>query len=728
MNEPELAPPPAAATTNPIDADIASIEDEGARHRIAAAFERLRDQAEYGLVFEKHRPESVVLHGHSIVEDGYSTLRNTPSPRHSFRVLGIDADTARLVPVDEQFRPSGDETEAPLVDLVPIVKFGTPIFPGLMPTGEVLRGGDKPFHTVINGENFHALETLLYAYEGQVDCIYLDPPYNTGAKDWKYNNDYVEGDDRYRHSKWLSFIDKRLRLAKRLLNPDCSTLIITIDEKEYLRLGLVIEDVFKGERIQMVSTLINPASVARAGGFGRSDEYIFFVMVGGSAPQRVPLSREWVSAKGRTHTGSVRWDLLRRSGPGASRKDSPGCFYPIYVDPDGSRLAGVGESLPVGTSNPEQIEGLVAVLPIRKDGSEGRWQWTPTTIRSRIDQGRVRITGSAKKGFVVSILKDGEYAKVLNGEFAVIGSAADGSILVADGDAETVLAVPSSQWRISSHDATQYGSRLLGESFLPGRKFPFPKSLYAVEDALRFFVSGKSDALVIDFFAGSGTTAHAVMRLNKQDEGRRRSIMVTNNEVSAEEQKALRSKGFFPGDTDWEQLGICEHITKPRIAAAISGLTPDHEPVKGDYKFTDEFPMADGFEENARFFDLVYLDPDVVEAKEAFGQIAHLLWLMAGAEGSVIQKEHRSGWSVPNDAVYGILFRNKGRAGMADELKRRETAGRVLRHIFIVADSADEFIRSAEELGIDPERSTRLYRDYLKNFRTNVTDTQGAAQ
>lgn len=714
-----------AATANPIDADIASIEDEGARRRITAAFERLRDQAEYGLVFEKHRPESVVLHGHSIVEDGYATLRGDPSPRHSFRVLGVDGDSARLMPVDEKFRPNGDTTIALSTDLAPIVKFGTPIFPGLVPTGEVLRGGDKPFHVVINGENFHALETLLYAYEGQVDCIYIDPPYNTGAKDWKYNNDYVEGDDRYQHSKWLSFIDKRLRLAKRLLNPNCSTLIVTIDEKEYLRLGLVIEDVFRGTRIQMVSTLINPASVARAGGFGRSDEYIFFVMVGGSAPQRVPLPREWVSAKGRTHTGSVRWDLLRRSGPGASRKDSPGCFYPIYVDPDGPRVAQVGEPLPPGLSDPDQIEGLVPVLPIRKDGSEGRWQWTPTTLRSRLGQGRVRITGSDKKGFVISILKNGEYAKIMNGEFDVIGSAADGSILVADGDTETVLAVPNNQWRISSHDATQYGSRLLSDSFLPGRKFPFPKSLYAVEDALRFFVANKPEALIIDFFAGSGTTAHAVMRLNKQDDGQRRSIMVTNNEVSAEEQKALRLKGFYPGDPDWEQLGICEYITKPRIAAAITGITPDGGPIKGDYKFTDKFPMADGFEENARFFDLVYLDSDVVEAKAAFEQISYLLWLMAGAQGAVIENEPRSGWSAPNDAVYGILFRNKGRAAMAEAIKARETAGRPLRRIFIVADSADEFIRSAEELGIDPEHTTRLYRDYLKNFRTNVTDTQG---
>lgn len=93
------------------------------------------------------------------------------------------------------------------------------------------RGGDKPYHVVINGENYHALQTLVYAYQGQVDCIYIDPPYNTGATDWKYNNNYVGKDDKYRHSKWLTFMEDRLRLAKKLLNPKDSVLIVTIDER-----------------------------------------------------------------------------------------------------------------------------------------------------------------------------------------------------------------------------------------------------------------------------------------------------------------------------------------------------------------------------------------------------------------------------------------------------------------------------------------------------------------
>jgi adenine-specific DNA-methyltransferase len=95
-------------------------------------------------------------------------------------------------------------------------EFGEPIFPGIKRLDSIRRGGDKPGHIVLNAENHHALQLLLYAYEGRVDCIYIDPPFNSGgARDWKYNNNYVGKDDNYRHSKWLSFMDKRLRRAKR---------------------------------------------------------------------------------------------------------------------------------------------------------------------------------------------------------------------------------------------------------------------------------------------------------------------------------------------------------------------------------------------------------------------------------------------------------------------------------------------------------------------------------
>ena len=110
--------------------------------------------------------------------------------------------------------------------------------------------------------------------------IIVNPPYNTSAKDWKYNNDYVDGNDTYRHSKWLSMMEKRLKLAKKLLNPQDSVLIVTIDEKEYLHLGCLLEEMFSNETIQMISTVINPKGTARTNEFSRVNEFINFVMIG----------------------------------------------------------------------------------------------------------------------------------------------------------------------------------------------------------------------------------------------------------------------------------------------------------------------------------------------------------------------------------------------------------------------------------------------------------------
>src|SRR5262249_13559220 len=152
-------------------------------------------------------------------------------------------------------------------------------------------------------------------------------------------------------------------------------------------------------------------------------------------------------------------------------------------------------------------------------------------------------------GASVVYLKGGDLARLASGELEVVGRDADGRIRVSGGNAANRR--PKTMWLMDSHDASAHGKALLSR-FIPNRRCPFPKSLYAVEDTLRFFVGNKPDAVVIDYFAGSGTTAHAVMRLNKQDGGRRKSIIVTNNEVAADEQKALREKNLRPGDPEWE--------------------------------------------------------------------------------------------------------------------------------------------------------------------------------
>jgi adenine-specific DNA-methyltransferase len=267
---------------------------------------------------------------------------------------------------------------------------------------------------------------------------------------------------------------------------------------------------------------------------------------------------------------------------------------------------------------------------------------------------------------------------------------------------------PMTVWAKVSHDAGWHGSRLL-ERLIPGRKFPFPKALYAVEDALRFFVKDNPDAVSIDFFSGSGTTAHAVMRLNKQDGGNRQCISITNNEVGADEQKRLRERGLRPGDSEWEALGICDYITKPRVQAAITGNTPDGDPIKGDYKFTDEFPMAEGFEENAEFFTLTYENPLAVSYQTAFARIAPLLWLRAGSRGRCIGKLPADGWDVAE--VYGLLTD----LDCATDFLKAVRKAKGLRIAYLVTDDERRFQTLARRLPEGVE-AVRLYESYLTNF------------
>ena len=259
---------------------------------------------------------------------------------------------------------------------------------------------------------------------------------------------------------------------------------------------------------------------------------------------------------------------------------------------------------------------------------------------------------------------------------------------------------------------------------LGNRSFPYPKSLYAIEDALRFFVTSKPNAVILDFFAGSGTTAHAVMRLNRQYDGQRQCISVTNNEVSADEQKALREKGLHPGDPDWERWGIFDHITKPRIEAAVTGKTPNGQPIQGDYKFTDEFPMADGFAENVSFFRLDYLNPDQVDMGRQFAAVAPLLWLDSGAVGPYDPDADSGGadYSLPDGARYAVLFRESGIGPFLDALAARPD----VTHVSLVTNREDAYAQMRAAL--PPHIQTRrLYRDYLRSFRLmEPTGTEGA--
>lgn len=667
----------------------------------------LQKRLPFGLNFERHAPEAVELAGHTIRKG--SKVRVLP-PRGStdrgdqriWIVIRIRIDSVEIS------TPNGDEIESTAVsidDLVLVAEFRDRIYPGLRPDGTVERGGDKPFHSVINGENFHVLEQLTFTHQNAIDAIYIDPPYNTGSRDWKYNNDYVEGDDLYRHSKWLAFMERRLKLAKLLLKPNDSVLIVTIDEKEYLRLGLLLEQVFPEARIQMVSAVINPSGSQRSLGFWRTDEYIFFVALGDAAPS------SWVTDMTKEPGSPVKrraiWNSLRRRGAGNQRSDRPGCFYPIYVE--GRTIVAIGAPLSPHEKPGDEPEvlGATVMYPIREDGTQGRYECNPGTAEELRQQGYLRLKVHRGEPSI-QYLRRSEIQRLSTGELVSRGRTEDGHLDIEWGDEVTRQVKPKSAWNMLSHDADQHGSRI-NRLLMPDRKFPYPKSLYAVEDSLRFFVGDKPNSLILDFFAGSGTTAHSVMRLNRQDDGHRQCILVTNNEVSADEQIKLRKKGLRPGDAGWEQFGISDYITKPRIRAAITGKTPGGEPVKGDYKFIDDFPIAEGFEENAAFFTLMYESPWRVSTDRAFAAIAPMLWLRAGARGRRIDAI-TDGWEVADS--YGIindLDRSSDFIAALDAVVD-------VRIAYIVTDDEGRYQQIASEIpGIE---TVRLYEDYLRNCET----------
>ena len=204
-----------------IDELVSQISDPALRDRIAAEVTKLSKQKKFGLVFEEHLPECTPLWDIPVKVGSKVALKAGQVSDYS-TVLRIEDGVATCLSKDKSAT-----TEHPVDDLVSIAEFGEAIYPYLKPIDSVCNAPDSDlWHTLIEADNYHALQLLEYLYAGKVDCIYIDPPYNTGARDWKYNNDYVDGNDQYRHSKWLSMMQKRLKIAKELLNPKDSVLIV----------------------------------------------------------------------------------------------------------------------------------------------------------------------------------------------------------------------------------------------------------------------------------------------------------------------------------------------------------------------------------------------------------------------------------------------------------------------------------------------------------------------
>lgn len=694
-----------------IDDLLQKVSDPVLRERLTKEIQKLKNKKGFGLVFEEHMPECTPLYEIPVAK-GSCVAPRDKEIKETFTVTKVDGDTAHCISnIDKS------PHDFCVKDIVVTAEIGEPIYPYLKELDRICNAPENDaWHTLIEADNYHALQLLKYMYAGKVDCIYIDPPYNTGAKDWKYNNRFVDSSDAYPHSKWLSFMKRRLALAKELLNPEDSVLIVTIDEKEYLRLGMLLDDMFKDARIQMVSSIINAKGVARDNEFFRANEYIYIVRFGKCCVQKLKLDDEWLGNIKKSGRNKLRLGSMLRSGSNSHRSHSQGCFFPIYFHKDGT-YAGTGAAIQsnIDRHSVSVPADLIPVWPIHADGSEGVWQYSRAKFEELVEAGFVYFGKLRGDRIGISYAPKGVRKKIEEGLFRINGINKDGSLIIDDSDYVGTF-IPNNQWSIPSHNATEYGTKL-NQYLLPDRKFPYPKSLYAVEDCIRFFISNKPNALILDFFAGSGTAAHATMLLNHLDGGHRRCISVTNNEISAEEEKKFVRQGLRHGDPQWEARGIARYVTWPRIKAAITGINTLGEPIKGSYKFNEEFPMSDGFAENAVYFKLGFLDRNAVALGRQFRELLPVLWMKAGCIGPCPQTHE--GNEIPDMM---ILPQNK-MAVLIDETSFASFAKEMENHpeietVYIITDSERGYREMIHTLGV--KNTYRLYRDYLENFRINL--------
>lgn len=425
-------------------------------------FRVLSSRLPFGLNFERHRPEAVELPQRPVrkgdkvrvLPERGSTAKGDQRLWQVARI--VKTGQGKVAQLELLDGPDGQTRTAVLDDLIVVAEFRDTIYPGLVSTGRVERGGDKPCHTVINGENYHVLKALTYTHRGKVDAIYIDPPYNSGARDWKYNNDYVEGDDLYRHSKWLAMMERRLLLAKELLNPADSVLIVTVDEKEYLRLGLLLEQLFPEASIEMVTSVISAKGVARVGQFSRVEEFLYFVRAGASVVQlgehnMLDDSRSASAQIGRT----VDWLGLRRREPTARRGARPNQFYPIFVNTQTGHIHSIGKAIAddIDRNLVAAPGGTFAVWPLRPNGEEGLWGITPETATRYLHDGFIRARNHKPelRQAAIHYLPSGTVDAIQDGQIEITGRDADGAVQAVYRDRKGVI--PKRVWNVPAHNA-----------------------------------------------------------------------------------------------------------------------------------------------------------------------------------------------------------------------------------------------------------------------------------
>lgn len=451
------------------------------------------------------------------------------------------------------------------------------------------------------------------------------------------------------------------------------------------------------------------------------------------------------------------WKTFRR-GDLASRRGQPkggkAQFYPIYVNIAKNTIEKIGDPIPpeINRNSVPVIPGCIAIFPLRDDGTEMNWCTRKESAEQLLRKGYLKVgrfNPKTEQKYTISYLRSGTIADIESGKLVVDGYDTDNSIIAHYESLKEQM--PQTNWKIKSHSARDYGTNLIRSIFIE-KRFIFPKSLYAVRDCLDLFIRNKSNALIIDFFAGSGTTLHAVNLLNCEDEGQRRCIMVTNNEVSDEEAKTLMAQGYRHGDEEWNNLGIARHVTWPRTVCSIEGHDVNGKSLNGNYGCEVEqyveidgevtepetgkkirgkvykkskipaYPklanlkMAEGFKSNVAFFKLSFLDKTSIALGRQFKELLPVLWMKGGAIGKcpVLDEEDLPTMLVMPENKMAILI---------DEIYYLEFDAEIekypeIKTVFIVTDSEGAYREMTRTY--DGKDCYQLYRDYLDNFRINT--------
>lgn len=338
---------------------------------------------------------------------------------------------------------------------------------------------------LIHGDNFQALNLLGQRHSEDVKCIYIDPPYNTSDNGFIYKN-------QYKHSSWLSMISSRVALSVDMLK-DSGVLCCAIDDLELPYLETALDTVFDFEnRLGNLVIEIKPSGRTNDKYLATSHEYILFYAKEHSKAEIdfFPLSEEQISLYSQGDGDeSFKWRDFLRTGGFSTPEERPNSYYLIYYSPE------------TGKADVEPFEGAVPIEPLDSEGKKRVWRKTKPSFLSHLHAGEINFTKNRKNEWKVQII---------------------------DRIKEGVR--PKSMWVGSKYDASSHGTKLLKSLFGESSDFSFPKSVHAVRDTLYLNVASDKSAVVVDFFAGSGTTGHALISINREDDGKRKYILVEQGE------------------------------------------------------------------------------------------------------------------------------------------------------------------------------------------------------